>query len=377
MPIHQTTPPNTEELEVSVFGPGFGESVVIHTGYNEWLVIDSCLESPVGPPRPLEYLESIGVNTAAAVKTVVASHWHDDHVAGLSVLLAKCESAVLSCSTALAQKDFLQLAELYCESPTRIPPGPREIRNSLQIAAERSHALGRQMLRFAVENHPIWTSSHRHAQALALSPSDEMVRRALEFMARSYAIAQSGIPILDRLGDTPNQVATVVRLDIGGRSILLGSDLEASTNPLVGWSAVLAIPGATDTKSAVYKVAHHGAQSGHQDEVWDTMLSPAPVALMSPFQLGGHKLPAYNDRKRVLGKTTNAFITAHPDKPRPRPIRRSRKVEAFLGQTTRDRRSAYGPVGQIRWRAPLGDPTNPGQVKLFDGALRLADTLAV
>jgi len=377
MPIPQATPPDSDELEVSVFGPGFGESVVVHTGHDEWLIVDSCLESPTAQPKPLEYLESIGVDPATAVKVVIASHWHDDHVAGLSALLAKCKSAILSCSTALAQKDFLQLAELYCESPSRIPPGPREIRNSLSIAAERSKALKRNMLCFALENRPIWTSAHGRAQALALSPSDEMVRRALEFMARSYEIAQSGIAILDRMGDTPNDVATAVRVNVGGRSILLGSDLEASASPLIGWSAVLALPGATLTKSAVYKVAHHGAKSGHQEDVWQNMLSPAPLALMSPFRLGAHNLPTYDDRQRILGKTATAFITAHPDKARSRSTKRRRKVDMLLEQATLDRRSAYGPVGQIRWRAPLAHPTNHGRVELFDGALHLADALAL
>jgi hypothetical protein len=194
-------------------------------------------------------------------------------------------------------------------------------------------------------------------------------------MVRSYAIAQSGIPILDRMGDTPNDVATAIRLDIAGRSILLGSDLEASKNPLVGWSAVLALTGANLTKSTVYKVAHHGAKSGFDERVWRDMLAPAPLAMLSPFSRGAHKLPTYDDRQRILSNTANAFITTHPDKPRLLRAKRHRKVETFLGQTTLNRRSAYGPIGHIRWRAPIADPADQGAVELFDGALKLADAL--
>jgi hypothetical protein len=34
--------PAPEELEVTVFGPGFGESVIVHLGHNRWIVFDSC-----------------------------------------------------------------------------------------------------------------------------------------------------------------------------------------------------------------------------------------------------------------------------------------------------------------------------------------------
>lgn len=37
------TPPVADELEVSVFGPGVGESVVVHLGHGDWMVVDSCL----------------------------------------------------------------------------------------------------------------------------------------------------------------------------------------------------------------------------------------------------------------------------------------------------------------------------------------------
>jgi len=31
-----------DELEVSVFGPGYGESLAIHLGLGSWIIIDSC-----------------------------------------------------------------------------------------------------------------------------------------------------------------------------------------------------------------------------------------------------------------------------------------------------------------------------------------------
>ena len=37
--------PRRDEVEVTLFGPGYGESVVVHAGVDDWLVVDSCLDA--------------------------------------------------------------------------------------------------------------------------------------------------------------------------------------------------------------------------------------------------------------------------------------------------------------------------------------------
>ena len=37
--------PTAQEIEVSTFGPGFGESIVVHAGNNEWVIVDLCIDS--------------------------------------------------------------------------------------------------------------------------------------------------------------------------------------------------------------------------------------------------------------------------------------------------------------------------------------------
>lgn len=34
------TAPEVGEIEVSVFGPGYGESILLHAGDNDWFLID-------------------------------------------------------------------------------------------------------------------------------------------------------------------------------------------------------------------------------------------------------------------------------------------------------------------------------------------------
>lgn len=372
MPTPQAIPPKPDQLEISVFGPGFGESVVAHVGNGEWIVVDSCLNTPNGDPKPLEYLRLLDFDPALCVKVVVATHWHDDHVAGLSKTLDVCSSALFCCPCALSGSDFLKLAELYQEASVDFPPGPEEIRKSIDIAAHRSKKLRLKMLSFAKADSLVWASPS--ARLIALSPSDEMCRKTLEFMAQAYAVASSGKNIFDRLTpSTPNDTATALRLDVAGRSVLLGSDLEKGSNPLLGWRAVLTSIMGIEKKSSVFKVAHHGSKSGDHDSIWSDMLDPHPLALISPFRWGRYRLPDAIDRARILSKTDKAYITSHPNRDSPPVGKRSPKVETFIRQATNERRMACGPAGHVRWRASLSDLSDEGHVELFDGAIPLVE----
>ena len=53
MPDIKVDPPSPDELEISLFGPGRGECVVVHLGNNDWLVVDSCLDNTSSQPVAL------------------------------------------------------------------------------------------------------------------------------------------------------------------------------------------------------------------------------------------------------------------------------------------------------------------------------------
>ena len=81
------TPPLHEEVEITIFGPGYGECIVVHVGSGRWIVIDSCKHGTKTPPVALKYFDRIGVNPAVQVELVLVTHWHDDHIRGLNELL--------------------------------------------------------------------------------------------------------------------------------------------------------------------------------------------------------------------------------------------------------------------------------------------------
>src|SRR5690348_11162620 len=89
-------PPRVDQVEVSLFGPGFGEAIALHLGNGSWFLIDSCQQS--SQPAPLSYLERIGVDIRSAVIGVLATHWHTDHVLGISRLFHAASNARFFCS---------------------------------------------------------------------------------------------------------------------------------------------------------------------------------------------------------------------------------------------------------------------------------------
>ena len=369
----QNSLPRDDEIEVSVFGPGYGESLLIHVGKGCWIAVDSCIDHASRRPRPLRYLEALDVDPNTAIHIVVASHWHDDHIRGMHELFKAASSACFICSVALTGVEFLALADLYASDSSHTTRGPRELYRCLTEVAAQGKSSGRQILRWAIADRPLWVDTTINVRLTALSPSDEMNRRSLAFMAQALAAIKRGANEDRLIESSPNDVAVALRLDVQDRAILLGSDLEEEGNLLVGWSAVLDSVAARERRSTMFKVAHHGSKSGHHDGVWRDLLDHDPLSLLTPFRWGRHRIPTPDDRARILTLTNRAFISAHPErlvKPKRRTVH---KAEDLINRTARNRRQVPGPVGHIRWRAPIFEPNSEGSLDLFDGAMALAD----
>jgi len=314
----------------------------------------------------------MGINPADAIELVIASHWHADHIAGLHDLLTTASFAKFSCASTLTEKEFLTLAKLYSGEDNKIPRGPEELFRCLETASARAQATGESYLRWATADRLLWKKDVPPTKLTALSPSDAMTTRCIKAMTSCITAAGKGIADARLMLGAPNDVAVALLLEVNGRQILLGSDLEEEGNPLFGWSAVLAGITASGTKSGAFKVAHHGSRTGYHEPVWDDFLEQNALALLTPFRHGKHKIPNRLDRARILERTKRAYISAHPEVSG-KAIKKVPKVQSLIDSTVKNRRASVGPVGHIRWRAPIEAPDNPGEVELFDGALHLAE----
>src|SRR5262245_39431332 len=105
----QNDPPQSDELELSLFGPGKGECVVVHLGHGDWMVVDSCPGEDNSRAVALDYFGRLGIDVGRQVKLVVVSHWHDDHIRGISQVVQEAASARFACSGALQNEEFFTL----------------------------------------------------------------------------------------------------------------------------------------------------------------------------------------------------------------------------------------------------------------------------
>jgi hypothetical protein len=355
-----------DSIEVSIFGPGKGESIAVNLGDNRWIIVDSCIDQRSRVNPALEYLQRRGVDVATSVRLVVATHIHDDHFAGISDVLRACNAATFVCPSALNTPDFFALTDTEERVHAGLPKRAyAEFRKIFGIIEERQDSAGFQPLRYAFEQRPLLDDdgSGLRAQVVALSPSDRAFTRAQRALAQ--ALPKVDEPKRIQTID-PNELAVAIWAEVDGKTILLGADL--TTGPAgCGWQAVLATFNPS-LKAKVFKVSHHGSITGHHDDVWTNLLEDSPVALLTPYRGGKNPVPNRSEIQSINARTSDAYITADPRLPAP--SRSARKEAATLGPLAKNIRELWGACGQARAMTRIG--RNDWTVDYFPPARRLS-----
>lgn len=364
-------PPAADQIEVSLFGPGFGESILVHVGNGQWVLVDSCIDNTSSSQEPvaLRYLEALGVNPRDSVNLIVATHWHDDHIRGIARLLEVCTNARFCTSSALGRKEFIAMVKAYDQQLlSKCTSGIREINKVHEILLERSAsrqaAADRRVLALAPQD-----SGHGYGCTVTtLSPSDRQIERF------HYEIAA----LMPQVGRTkkrctpqgPNRLAVVTWIELGPMALLLGSDLEETGEAETGWSAIVTSTTRPAGRATVYKVAHHGASSAHHGDIWNHMLIETPFAILTPFNRG-LKLPARQDVARICGLTPEAYVTASLARRRAR--KRNQAVERTLREANIVITRAEPPTGLLRLRNNGKAAFDVWNLEMINGACPLAD----
>ena len=351
-----SAPPADDEIELTLFGPGYGESIALHVGDGAWVLVDSCLDEH-GAPRSLRYLESLGLDPARAVVLVVATHWHDDHIRGMARLVEACGEAVFCCSGALCQREFLSVVgALEARLVSDAGSGVREIHS---MFSRRGDAAPRRI--FALANQRILKRSG--CEIWSLSPDSAV----FEDFLRSVGRLTPGVRrTKTRFPDpSPNEAAVALWVEVGDIALLLGADLERR-----GWTGILQSGARPSGAASVFKIPHHGSRNAHEPQIWTHMLTPDPVAVLTPWRRGRGALPSRRDVQRILSCTKDAYATAKIASLRAGSARRGKTVDRTIRESgIRLRRLPMSP-GWLRLRRPLGSRT-PWTVETFGTACHL------
>ena len=362
---HPRIYPEANQLEISVFGPGTGECVLVHVGDGDWIVVDSCVDRQTQRPVALDYLDSLRVDVASHVRLVVATHWHDDHIRGLSAVLLAAENAKFVNSAAYDFKQLLRVVALG-NGITPQASATREYDRIVELLDLRRQAgLSGPVAALANKKLLALTEGERTvgAEIFALSPSDAVYYLAKEELRAALATVEGGRrPVTQG----PNQLSIVLWLKVGVLDLLLGADLEHVSEPTRGWLAITSSNERPGGRASFFKVPHHGSENADCSECWTELLSPAPIAVLTPY--APSRLPRRKDVERLCSRSSSVYLTSDQSYPLPR---RDNAVEKTLRGMVTSRRALGGQMGHVRLRC---DAIRAGQqpvVHLINGARQL------
>ena len=239
--------PTEDQIQIVVFGPGFGESILMHLGNRNWFIIDSCINDEESPAA-LSFLKDIGVNVAKEVKLVVATHWHSDHTMGLFQTLKECKSAKFAVSATLRDEVFRDFLKIHNNNAySRIPVrGDQEV---LSCFNEIIKFRGESPV-FVQQNLEIWSASKgelKHNKPVQIFSTFTIkfqmdafllkIGNQMDFIkskSKTKPVKQRTVSL-----DNENDISIATLVTIGDFSILLGADVEMSDNPTFGWKNIV------------------------------------------------------------------------------------------------------------------------------------------
>jgi len=333
--------PLGHEFELTLFGNGYGECVLLHMCNNKWIIVDSCVNPSTDKIAPIEYLESIGVDITKQVELLIVSHWHSDHIKGASKICQLCENAKLALSHAMQAREFFRFINVINQRRTFNYTGEStdEISQVLETMIKRKQSSGEYSYIWASADKPLYFNkidgNGSDVKVVALSPSDHSITTASVEIAKLIPKANTGIKVQSNIN--PNFFAVALWISIGNIQILLGSDLEERGHPRGAWSIIANNKNRPNGLADVFKVPHHGSQNAYCNNVYDKMLTDEHISVLTPFTHGKVVLPQDTDITRLKEqKCSGIYMTC---KVSSKNVKHDAVVEKILRESTKSRKT--------------------------------------
>ena len=349
MPIN-FNPPQDDEVELSLFGPGVGEAICLHLGNGRWFLVDSCLNPETKTPIAAEYLSSLGFQLEKSVDQIIVTHWHSDHVKGVKHLVEQCKNAKVVTSSALMKKEFLTLLSLVShDGLDKLTSGLSEMKGVFSIIKERMESnKGSSPIKF-VNGDQCLLNSESGIKVSTLSPSDIAVYQSMDLFREENRQQQKIRRVIPP--PTENLNAVALWIETPAINILLGADLERHSDARLGWSAVVNSPGRPQGKAKLVKISHHGSETGHCEQLWQQMVDDNSTGLLTTYN--NSRLPKPEDIDRLKGLTGNLYQTTQK---KVKPPKRDKVVEGMINQTAKGRQLRFPQIGHVQVRVkPSGE----------------------
>lgn len=287
------------------------------------------------------------MDVSQQVVGILITHWHSDHIEGASALLKACPNAKLYFSIALLQKEAFQLALLYKKDI--FADTDKDIREFREIIEFLSETKDRSRLAPVKNRHTFFDYRNTLSTRLvALSPSDVAVTQSIASLTQ-LTPKQGKRRTRNVVPTSENLNAVALHFSFGNFSVLLGSDLEETGNPQTGWSAIFEdkiINELSLSVASLFKVAHHGSETGYHDKIWQELLIESPLSMTTPYTRSG--LPTAVNINTLQTLSSHFLITRDPQAHKR--IKRESMVERELRSIAKDKKTINEKMGHIQIR---------------------------
>jgi len=292
------------------------------------------------------------VDVASRVRLVVATHAHDDHIAGIAEVYSAAKSAQFVLSAAATTDEFYADVALDASLQAQVR---ESIREEFRLVREEARSrpvrkTGRHPILVASEAKILFSRASANeipaAQVIALTPSDSAQERARVLIANGSG-AESERKRLSP--PDPNEFAVALWIEVGDVAILLGADVINGPSGC-GWKGVL-MSHSPAIQASLFKVPHHGSPNAHHQRVVDEYLTDDVVALVAPFRAGVTPRPSPADVERIMTYADRAFTTASSKYPAP--TKATKVARTSMATLARNVNDPYGQVGHVRARRAI------------------------
>ena len=309
-------PPNANELEICGFGPGYGESILLHLPYVGWGVIDSC-EVKIDKQNfilPLQYLlETFENNKLPELAFIILTHPHEDHYKGLDKIIFEYPGDIqrICRYNGVGIRELQEYLIRNKIGHNEQLPGLIEVFRAFRIAKEKGiQERFLSELTDVIEYKDIDVEGFGKTDVIlkALSPSSGSAIKYTEMLYN--VIPKNGEP-LKLVNDTAHNLISVsLLLIIGDLQILFAGDLENYSSEDIGWKSLLKNLDCPHLWTDLIKVAHHGSKSGFNDSAWKAHRSKSkPISIITPFVKGNTYLPESSDIESIKQVSSKVGIT--------------------------------------------------------------------
>ncbi len=297
---------NNQEIEITTIGSGggYGEAVVLKLDPDNWVVVDSCIDPKSGDSLVIRYLENQNIDFGT-VRLIVLTHYHDDHVNGISNLFKRSPNARLVVSSCQNRNLFINLININSAKLKKqnANSATSELKECFEILESRNqHPIS------ATHNQILFSDLEKEINIIALSPSPKTQESYDHEIGR--LINDFGKPSKRLKMYSANFKSVVLYISVGINRIILGADMELDEkDDEIGWLHILNNSAVIAGRSSVFKIAHHGSENGYTNRIFDELLTDEPNCSITSWNLNDY-LPQAKMISTYLSHTSKLFQTS-------------------------------------------------------------------